>query len=167
MTIDISVACDCWERGLCKPCPINPLLLSPIGAHRDWQAVLPGIDNYETVSKEFQSWKDTACDHLYGKAYIFTLGPPDVVSRIATDINSVDANATVLVRTLNYIAFTLYCISGVDDAKWFLKEAAEILATGKLLDTQPLGEVSTYAAVIGIAKGSETSIKYNKPIIWY
>jgi hypothetical protein len=90
MGIGIFVKCNCWERGLCKPCPIDVKFLNPPDAEIDWLTVkldlpLP-LEEAQAVNQAFYAWRATACEHPDGDAFYGRLGSYSFAGHLEKDI---------------------------------------------------------------------------------
>jgi hypothetical protein len=166
--MDLSVECSCWERGLCRPCPVDSALLLPFTVDRRAHGVRPGVPDYEATCKTYQAWRETACAHRFGEAFALTVGSADDLWEIRKVLVPLLHEGSLLLESLRDASAAVYHLDPNFRAEVLHDEALRLLEAGTVdateSDTAPL---SARQLVAGVARACLVAVYHNKGLLWY
>ncbi len=135
MGIGIWVSCNCWERGLCKPCPIDMKFLDPPNAEHDWLTVkndLP-LEVAQAVNQQFYEWREAACEHPGGNAFSGRLGSYSFVGHLEKDIaHLTTGDDSVLLRVIEDLNLANATSNDCEDSDFILEDLDRLKALDPL-----------------------------------
>jgi hypothetical protein len=166
--VDLSVECSCWEKGLCRPCPVDGSLLLPFTVDRRAHGVRPGIADYEVTRKIYQAWRETACEHRFGEAFAMPLGSPDDLWEIRQVLAPLLPEGSLLLESLRDASDAVYHFDPIDRAPVLHDEAIRLLENGSVpaaeTDASSLG---ARELVAGVARACIMAVAHQKGLLWY
>jgi hypothetical protein len=166
--MDLSVECSCWEKGLCRPCPVDSSLLLPFTVDRRAHGVRPGIADYAATYKTYQAWRETACAHRFGEAFALMVGSPDDLWEIRKVLVPLLPEGSLLLESLRDASAAVYHFDPNFRAEVLHDEALRLLEAGTVdateADTAPL---SARQLVAGVARACLVAVNHNKGLLWY
>jgi hypothetical protein len=166
--VDLSVECSCWEKGLCRPCPLDGSLLLPFTVDRRAHGVRPGIPDYEVTCRTYQSWKETACEHRFGEAFAMTVGSPDDLWEIRKILAPLLYEGSLLLESLRDASDAVYHFDPNYRAVVLHDEAIRLLEAGSVevgeIASSPL---SARELVAGVARACIVAVAHHKGLLWY
>ncbi len=166
--MDLSVECSCWEKGLCRPCPVDGSLLLPFTIDRRAHGVRPGIPDYELTRKTYQSWKETACEHRFGEAFVMTVGSPDDLWEIRKILTPLLHEGSSLLESLRDASDAVYHFDPNFRALVLHDEAIQLLEAGSVDATENgTSPLSPRELVAGVARACIVAVAHHKGLLWY
>jgi hypothetical protein len=166
--VDLSVECSCWEKGLCRPCPLDSALLLPFTVDRRAHGVKPGTPDYEVTCRTYQSWKETACDHRFGEAFAMTVGSPDDLWEMRKILAPLLYEGSLLLESLRDASDAVYHFDPNHRAMVLHDEAIRLLQAGSVAATQIGGSpLSPRELVAGVARACMVAVAQSKGLLWY
>jgi hypothetical protein len=137
MGIGIWVSCNCWERGLCKPCPIDMKFLNPPDAKIDWLSVKIGLplplEEAQAVNQAFDAWRATACEHPGGSAFSGRLGSYSFAGHLEKDIaHLTTSDDSVLFRVMEDLNLANQTSNDCQDSDFILEDLDRLNAPDPL-----------------------------------
>jgi hypothetical protein len=166
--VHLSVECSCWEKGLCRPCPLDPAVLLPFTVNRRAHGVRPGIPDYDTICKTYQSWKETACEHRFGEAFALNVGSPDDLWEIRKILVPFLYEGSLLLESLRDASDAVYHFDPDFRAMALHDEALRLLEAGSV-DVTAIGvsPLSARELVAGVARACIVAVAHHKGLLWY
>jgi hypothetical protein len=166
--VDLSVECSCWEKGLCRPCPLDSALLLPFTVDRRAHGVKPGTPDYEVTCRIYQSWKETACEHRFGEAFAMTVGSPDDLWEMRKILAPLLYEGSLLLESLRDASDAVYHFDPNHRAMVLHDEAIRLLQAGSVAATQIGGSpLSPRELVAGVARACMVAVAQSKGLLWY
>jgi hypothetical protein len=166
--MDLSVECSCWEKGLCRPCPLDHSLLLPFSVDRRAHGVRPGISDDEVTRKTYQSWKETACEHRFGEAFALTVGSPDDLWEIRKILVPLLYEGSLLLESLRDASDAVYHFDPNYRAPILHDEAIQLLEAGSVAATEiGASPLSARELVAGVARACIVAVAHQKGLLWY
>jgi hypothetical protein len=166
--VDLSVECSCWEKGLCRTCPVDGSLLLPFTVDRRAHGVKPGIANYEATCRTYQAWKETACEHRFGEALVLNVGSPDDLWEIRKVLHPLLHEGSLLLESLRDASDAVYHFDPNFRAPVLHDEAIQLLDAGSVpaavIGAAPLG---ARGLVAGVARACIMAVVHQKGLLWY
>lgn len=170
MGIGIRVGCNCWERGLCKPCPIDMKFLNPPDAEYDRLTVkndLP-LEEARTVNQAFYAWRATACEHPDGDAFSARLGSYSFVGHLEKDIaHLTTSDGSVLLQVMEDLNLANATSNDREDSDFILEDLDRLNAPDPL-DPFWAGVKTEFVceALKCIRDAAAMSVKMQKDMHW-
>jgi hypothetical protein len=166
--LDLSVECSCWEKGLCRACPLDGSLLLPFTVDRRAHGVTPGTPDYEVTRKTYQSWKETACEHRFGEAFAMTVGSADDLWEIRKILAPLLYEGSLLLESLRDASDAVYHFDPNDRALVLHDEAIRLLEAGSVEATEiGASPLSARQLVAGVARACIVAVTHHKGLLWY
>jgi hypothetical protein len=166
MSVDILVKCRCWERGLCKPCPIDASRLvmeDDEGGGHPWL-----VEGYS--SEELQTlchWSKMACTHSDGFAMSDRMCSSHMVPLIIQELQGEWAGTCpVLLSCLDKVSTFGAAGSEDQEAAVILHEIETLYAAGfadGLTETGP----DTVAGILDVLhRAAKAAAEQRTNIVW-
>jgi hypothetical protein len=170
MGIGIFVKCNCWERGLCKFCPIDMKSLDPPDAKIDWLSVkiaLP-LEEAPVINQAFDAWRATACEHPGGDAFSARLGSYSFAGHLEKDIaHLTTSDDSALLRVMEDLNLANQTNNDCEDSDFILEDLDRLNALDPL-DPYWTGVKTKFvrAALKCIRDAAAMSVKMQKNMHW-
>jgi hypothetical protein len=166
--MDLSVECSCWEKGLCRPCPVDGALLLPFTVDRRAHGVRPGVPDYEATCKTYQTWRETACKHRFGEAFTLAVGSPDDLWEIRKILAPLLDERSLLLESLRDSSAAVYHFDPNFRAGVLHDEAIRLLEAGTVDATgSRAAPLSARQLVAGVARACLVAVAQKKGLLWY
>jgi hypothetical protein len=147
---------------------VDSLLLLPFSIDRRAHGVRPGIPDYEVTRKVYQAWKETACQHRCGEAFVMTIGSPDDLWEIRKTLVSLLYEGSLLLESLRDASDAVYHFDPECRAQVLHDEAIQLLETGSVESVEiGAAPLSARELVAGVARACMVAAAHHKGLLWY